>query len=287
MLTVRAYAKVNLTLEVLGKRDDGYHQIVSVMQTIDLSDELSFVPSSEIILRSSLLSLETPDNLVLRAASLLKERTGYSGGADIFLKKNIPVAAGLGGGSSDAAVTLKTLCQLWDLNLEDKELRLIAASLGSDVPFFLLGGTAMAEGRGEEVHELPAMDTTHMVLLAPPVEMPDKTATMYGRLIPEDYTKGEASSRLRDLLQKGKGPKTDSLFNVFESVAFDLFPPLEVYRCAMLDAGASWVHLTGSGPALYTFSDSKQDAIALAEKLRGTGYEAYAATTVGSSSKVR
>lgn len=281
MLTVRAYAKVNLTLEVLGKRNDGYHQIVSVMQTIDLSDEISFIPSSEITFRCSLLSLETPDNLVLRAASLLKQHTGYSGGVEIFLKKNIPVAAGLGGGSSDAAVTLKTLCQLWDLNLEDKELRLIAASLGSDVPFFLTGGTAMAEGRGEKVQELPAMPRTHMVLLAPPVEMPNKTATMYGRLIPEDYTKGEASARFRNCLEGRKRPDAKFLSNVFENVAFDLFPPLEVYRRAMLDAGASWVHLTGSGPALYTFSDSKEEAEALAGRLQATWYEAYAATTVG------
>jgi 4-diphosphocytidyl-2-C-methyl-D-erythritol kinase len=285
VLTVKAYAKVNLTLEVLGKRDDGYHQIVSVMQTIDLSDELSFVPSSEIIFRCSLLSLETSDNLVLRAASLLKERTGYSGGIDIFLKKNIPVAAGLGGGSSDAAATLKALCRLWNLDINDSELQSLAASLGSDVPFFLLGGTAMAKGRGEEIHELPAMDTTHMVLLAPPMEMLNKTASMYGSLIPEDYTNGEASSQLRACIEGQKKSDAHFLFNVFEDVAFSLFQPLEVYRNAMLDAGASWVHLTGSGPAMYTFSDSKQDAIAFAEKLRAAGYEVYVATTVESYSK--
>ena len=108
---------------------------------------------------------------------------------DIFLKKNIPVASGMGGGSSDAAATLRTLCRLWELDLGNKELQPLASSLGSDVSFFLFGGTAIAEGRGEEIHELPAMPTTHLVLLAPPVEMPNKTATMYAHAPPEETTK--------------------------------------------------------------------------------------------------
>ena len=284
MLTVRAYAKVNLTLEVLGRREDGYHRIVSVMQTIDLSDELRFAPADRITLRCNVPSLETHDNLVLRAATLLKERTGYSGGVEMYLKKGIPVASGLGGGSSDAAATLKALCRLWELDMGIEELLPLASSLGSDVSFFLVGGTAMAEGRGEEVEPLPAMPKTHLVLLDPPVEMPDKTATMYAHLVPEEYTKGQASSRLRDCLQDGKRPGANLLFNVFEGVAFELFPPLEVYRRAMLDMGADRVHLTGSGPGLYTFAASKTKAGALAERLRDAGYEAYAATTVGATS---
>ena len=280
MLTVRAYAKVNLTLEVLGKRADGYHQIASVMQTIDLSDELTFTISDEINLRCNVPALETDTNLALRAASLLKERTGYSGGVDIFLKKNIPVASGMGGGSSDAAATLKALCQLWELDLGNEELQPLASSLGSDVSFFLFGGTAIAEGHGEEIHELPAMPTTHLVLLAPPVEMPNKTATVYAHLIQEEYTKGEASAKLKDCLVEGGRPDSNLLFNVFETVAFELFPPLEVYRRAVLDMGAERVHLAGSGPALYTIAASKDKADVLSEKLRDAGYEAYAATTV-------
>ena len=197
MLTVKAHAKVNLTLEVLGKRADGYHQIVSVMQTIDLSDELTFATSDRITLRCDVPSLETDANLVIRAATLLKERTGYPGGVDIHLKKNIPVASGLGGGSSDAAATLKALSHLWGLDLGLEELLPLAASIGSDVPFFLPGGTAIAEGRGEVIHELPPIPKVHLVLLALPVEMPNKTATMYGRLTAEHFTKGEASLSLR------------------------------------------------------------------------------------------
>jgi 4-diphosphocytidyl-2-C-methyl-D-erythritol kinase len=285
VLTVRAYAKVNLTLEVLGKRGDGYHQIVSVMQAIDLFDELSFTRSdNEVNLRCSLLSLETPDNLITKAATLLKERAGYSGGADIFLKKRIPVTSGLGGGSSDAASTLKALCKLWELDMGDEELLALASSVGSDVSFFLLGGTAIAEGRGEEVHRLSAMHTAHLVLLAPPVDMPNKTLSMYRGLIPEEYTKGEASFKLRDCLERQEKLDISMLFNVFESVAFDLFPPLAIYRRAMLDMGAEKVHLAGSGPSLYTLADSKENATALAEKLRTVGYDAYAAATVGPNS---
>ena len=116
--------------------------------------------------------------------------------------------------------------------------------------------------------------------------MPNKTTTMYAHLVPEEYTKGEASSRLRDCLQDGKEPDASLLFNVFEGVAFELFPPLEVYRRAMLDMGADWVHLTGSGPALYTFAASKEKAVALAETLRNAGDEACAATTVGPSGEM-
>ena len=281
MLTVRAYAKVNLTLEVLGKREDGYHRIASVMQTIDLCDELRLAPSDQLTLRCNLPSLETHDNLALKAATMLKEHTGYSGGADVYLNKAIPTASGLGGGSSDAAATLKALVRLWGLDLAHEELLPLAASLGSDVPFFLRGGTAIAEGRGEVVHALPSMPTVHLVLLAPTVEIPDKTATMYSRLTTEHFTKGEGPLRLQRSLQDGKQPTTTLLFNVFEAVAFDLFPTLEGYRRAMLEAGASWVRLTGSGPALYTFAATNSEARGMAEKLRNAGYEPYVVETVG------
>jgi 4-diphosphocytidyl-2-C-methyl-D-erythritol kinase len=291
VLTVRAYAKINLTMEVLGRREDGYHQIASVMQTIDLCDELRLTPSDQITLRCDLPSLETDDNLALKAAALLKEHIGYSGGVEMYLNKAIPLASGLGGGSSDAAATLKSLSHLWGLGLKHEELLPLAASLGSDVPFFLDGGTAIAEGRGEEIHELPPMPATHLVLLAPPVWFDKltmsgvgKTATMYGHLNSEHYTGGEAALLLQRSLEDGKRPSGKLLFNVFEAVAFDFIPTLEDYRRAMLEAGASWVHLTGSGPAMYTFAASRRKALGMAEKLRGAGYEAYVAATVEAQS---
>ena len=279
MLSVRAFAKINLTLEALYKRDDGFHEIASVIQTIDLCDELSFTPSDRLILRCNWPSLETPDNLALRAATLLKERAGYAGGADIRLDKSIPMAAGLGGGSSDAAATLKALNQLWELGLTQDDLLPLAAALGSDVPFFLTGGTAMMEGRGEVVRPLPPMPESHMVLLVPPDDVPAKTATLYRSLEPSHYTDGAASARLAARIERGQPPDASLLFNVFEAVAAQVFPSLEAHRRALREAGAGSVHLSGSGPTLYALCGSAQEAASLAGRLRAAGYQPYVACT--------
>ncbi|MBI2855971.1 MAG: 4-(cytidine 5'-diphospho)-2-C-methyl-D-erythritol kinase [Chloroflexi bacterium] len=280
VLTVKAWAKVNLTLEVLGKREDGYHQVASVMQTIDLWDELRFAPSDRLLLRCNVASLETPDNLALRAATLLREHTGFAQGAEIHLEKAIPLASGLGGGSSDAAAALKALNRLWSLGLSPEELRVLAADLGSDVPFFLRGGTAQVEGRGEEVCPLPPLSQVYFVLLVPPLEIPRKTATLYGHMTPERYTDGSASLRLRRSIEEGKRLDGKLLFNAFQEVAFSLFPILEEHRQALLESGAEWVRLTGTGPALYTFAASRMAALDMAERLRSAGYEPYVASTV-------
>ena len=142
-LTLKARAKVNLTLEVLGRREDGYHDIASIIQTIDLCDTLSLEPADSILFECDKPELQSQDNLALKAAYLLKASTGYDGGARITLLKGIPVSAGLGGGSSDAAATLTGLNTFWGLGLPLDELIPLAAQLGSDVPFFLHGGTAM------------------------------------------------------------------------------------------------------------------------------------------------
>ena len=281
MLTVRACAKINLTLEVLGKRADGYHEVVTVMQTIDLCDELTLESSTAVSLRCSEPALETDDNLALKAANLLRCHTGCESGVEMNLRKSIPVAAGLGGGSSDAAAALIGLRRLWGLEQAIPDLGPLAAALGSDVAFFLSGGTAIAEGRGDVIGPLPALPRTHLTLLAPRVELPNKTASMYARLTPESYTTGERSARLRSLLESGASPDPDALFNVFEGVAFGLHPAIEEGRRAMLDAGAPWVRLTGSGPAMYTFVASEDEAVALARRLREAGHRAYAAETVG------
>ena len=286
MLTIRACAKINLTLEALGKRADGYHEVVTVMQTIDLCDELTLEPAANVSLRCSEPALETGDNLALRAADLLRRHTGFEGGVEAYLRKSIPIAAGLGGGSSDAAAALVGLRRLWGLERAVADLRPLAAALGSDVAFFLSGGTALAEGRGDKVRSLPPMPTAHVTLLAPRVEIANKTAAMYARLTPESYTSGERSARLRsDAGGRDGPPDPDALFNVFESVAFGLDPAIEEGRRAMLDAGAPWVRLTGSGPAMYTFADSEAEASAIALRLRDAGHRAYAAATVAASGR--
>ena len=282
MLTVTAYAKINLTLEVLGRREDGYHDIISVMQTIGLCDTISLVESDRITLRSNLSSLETTSNLILRAADILKEHTGYSGGVEIYLHKSIPMSSGLGGGSSDAAATLKALVQLWQLSLPKEELSRLADAIGSDVTYFIIGNTAIVEGRGEQVQELPPLHTEHLVVVAPTVDIQDKTANMYANLGIEEHTDGETSVSLRRCIEERRRPNSKLLFNAFEAVAFRMFPPLDNYREQMLNAGASWVHLAGSGPAMYTFAPSRRKAMVIASKLRRAGYRAYATSTIGS-----
>ena len=281
MLTIRAYAKINLTLEALGKRADGYHEVVTVMQTIDLCDELALEQSDALSLRCSDPALETDDNLALRAARLLRSHANHEGGAAMRLRKSIPVAAGLGGGSSDAAAARVGLRRLWRLEQAVPDLRPLAAALGSDVPFLLAGGTAIAHGRGDAVTPLPAMQRTHLVLLAPRVDIPNKTAAMYGLLTPDSYTSGERSARLRSMLEAGAAPDPDALFNVFERAAFAAHPAIEEGRRAMLDAGAPWVRLSGSGPAMYAFAASASEAASIARRLRDAGHRAYAAATVG------
>ncbi|CAA9273694.1 MAG: 4-diphosphocytidyl-2-C-methyl-D-erythritol kinase [uncultured Chloroflexi bacterium] len=167
-LTVLAPAKVNLTLEVLRRREDGFHEIRSVMQRITLCDELSVSHASDLHFECSDPALAGPDNLVYRAAALLRAETGASLGARLRLVKRIPVAAGLGGGSSDAATTLAALDVLWQLRLPRERLLALAAQLGSDVPFFLAESPcALAEGRGELLTPLPSLPPRWLVLLKP------------------------------------------------------------------------------------------------------------------------
>ncbi|MBV8086725.1 MAG: 4-(cytidine 5'-diphospho)-2-C-methyl-D-erythritol kinase, partial [Chloroflexi bacterium] len=196
----RAYAKVNLSLEVLGRREDGYHELVSVFQTVSLYDELSLEASDSLTLACDVASLAGDDNLVLRAARLLGR------GGRFHLRKGIPMAGGMGGGSSDAALALRLLDALYGLRLPPQGLRDAAAALGSDVPFFLTGGTALVQGRGERVTPLPDLPMHWLAVLNPGV--PLSTPTVFRGLRPPEYSDGAAT-----LLAGGVGlpPSINSL----------------------------------------------------------------------------
>ena len=259
MLTVHAPAKINLVLEVLSK-DNDYHRISSIVQAIDLCDVLSFHPDKRIYFKCSEASLQR-DNLVTRAATLLKESTKCSLGARIELRKNIPWGVGLGGGSSDAAATLLALNELWGLRLSLSELVDVASQLGSDVPFFIHKGTALVEGKGEKVSPLPPLPSTSFVLMVPPLpKVLGKTKQMYGRLGVVDFTRGEFVEAAVLSLRKGERPDSDAMFNVFERVAFDFFPELTRYRRTLKEAGAPRVYVAGSGPCLFTVFPSEEEA---------------------------
>lgn len=278
MLTIHAPAKVNLVLEVLGKLGD-YHRISSIVQAIDLCDVLSFEPHGDVCFECDDPALEH-DNLVVRAAALLRARTGCGLGARIQLHKRIPRSAGLGGGSSDAAATLLGLNELWRLGLSTHELVDLGAGLGSDVPFFIYGGTALVEARGEVVTPLPSLPSTYFVLLVPPLPMmADKTRQMYARLSSARFTDGRLVQESVAALRHGMTISHATMMNAFERVAFDLLPELDQYRKALLEAGAPAVHLAGSGPCLFTFFSVKEKAAELFSSLSEQEMECYLAAS--------
>jgi len=276
MLTIYAPAKINLVLEVLGK-DGDYHRISSIVQSIDLCDVLNFQLDRGICLECDVLGLNR-DNLVTRAATLLKESTKCSLGTRIELRKHIPWGVGLGGGSSDAAAALLALDELWGLELRLSELVHLASKLGSDVPFFIHKGTALVEGKGEKVTPLPSLPSTSFVLLVPPLpKIPGKTKQMYNNLRVADFTEGQFVQRALASLRQGKAIDRSLIFNVFEEVAFDFFPGLDKYRKTLEEAGAPGVYLAGSGPCLFTFFSGAEKAGELFSRLKKQGLECYLA----------
>jgi len=281
MLTCVASAKINLVLEVLGKRADGYHEIRSLVQTINLCDVLSFELAGKTSFECTEPSLQTSDNLVVQAAELLRKISGYEKGAKIKLEKRVPWGAGLGGGSSDAATTLSALNRLWKLKLMTSDLIELAARLGSDVPFFIHGGTALIEGRGERVTPLAASMPSWFVLLLPSLpRIPGKTKQLYSHLDNRHFTEGEFIDKAVRTWSQDRRIVPSLLFNVFDKVAFDAFPGLKGYWRRFEEAVGKDIHLVGSGPALFAPVDSEAKADEVYQRLCQQGLEAYYVSTV-------
>jgi 4-diphosphocytidyl-2-C-methyl-D-erythritol kinase len=279
-MEIQAPAKINLTLEVINKRDDGFHNISSVMQTIGLYDTLVFRESPRIQLEIDSDSLplgdgmrkmsgnsKIEDNLAYKAAVLFKEKTGYKGGASIQLKKNIPSASGLGGGSSDAAATLKGLNKLWKTGLSDKELANIGSNLGSDIPFFVYGGTCLVEGRGERITRLKPAAQCYFVLFIPFLEIPQKTRTLYSHVTPRQYTNGDTTRAMVEAITNNQSI-IKHCWNVFTGLYPDIFPGSEILFKQFKQAGLESVHICGSGPALYCITTGSEEAQRIPEKLK-------------------
>ncbi|GBD10857.1 4-diphosphocytidyl-2-C-methyl-D-erythritol kinase [bacterium HR23] len=281
-LHLKAYAKINLTLEVLGRRPDGYHNITTLLQTIALWDDLLLFPAEDgISVECSEPALQGPSNLVYRAVALLQEAAGICRGVRIVVRKAIPVAGGLGGGSADAGAVLRGLVRLWGLSLPMERLVALGERLGADVPFFLWGGTALAEGRGEKITPLPPLPETWFVLLAPPLGSEGKTARLFRLLEPRHFTDGSRTRALADSLRQGFPLSDALLFNAFEAVAWDAFPGLEAYWRGLEECACAPPHLSGAGPSLFALASSPHKAQECAQRLRARGWRAWAVPSVG------
>ena len=287
MLTLLAPAKINLTLEVLAKRPDGFHEIRSVLQAINLGDSLHFQLSQDIDFRCDKPDWVPAESLVSKATGLLREATGCSEGVVIEVNKRIPLLSGLGGDSSDAAAVLRGLNKLWGLGLSLPELVELASQLGSDVAFFVYGGTALAEGRGEVVTPLPSLPHMWVILVMPPVpRLPGKTKQLYNSLNTSHYTQGQVTRRLVEELKAGREFNPSLLFNTFENVAFTRLSELSVYREHIEKLGAADIHLAGSGPALFMLVKDKAQAEDLYTRLQQQRLESYLAETLAAIEQV-
>lgn len=248
-----ARAKINLTLEVLGKRPDGYHEVKMIMQSIELHDYLEFSPTTGEITLTVEGDEGVPSgeqNLVYRAAVLLRNFRGIRQGANIHLKKYIPVAAGLAGGSADAAAALIALNEMWGAGLTLSGLMGLGEQLGSDIPFCLLGGTALACGRGERVERLPACPGLGVVLVKPPFGL--STARVYQSFKQEFSIKKPDHQAMLSAIENNNSHAVGSrLVNMLEPVAIKLQPAIAVIKEKLLQAGAMGVLMSGSGPTVY------------------------------------
>src|SRR5438094_3979660 len=249
-LVLNAAAKINLALEVLGKRDDGYHEVATVMKAVDLSDRLVIEDAEGLELRVSAPDLPSDGrNLVVRAAHALREATAVSRGARITLDKRIPVAAGLGGGSTDAAAVLVGLNLLWRLGWSRARLADAAVKLGMDVPFFLHGGAALATGRGEHLEPL-ACSALSLVLVNPRVAA--STAEIYEGVAAAMYANAARARRMAAALKSRQpGRVAAALGNTLERVASARYREVEQMEAALLAAGALGAAMSGSGLTVF------------------------------------
>lgn len=287
MLYVKAPAKINLTLDVLYKREDNYHEVEMVMTTIDLADRigLSLRQDGKIVLSSTDQFVPTDQrNFAYQAARLLQQRFKVSAGVTIKIEKEIPIAAGLAGGSTDAAATLRGLNVLWQLNLTLDELADIGAEIGSDVPFCVYGGTAHATGRGEQIREISAPPTCWVVLAKPKVGV--STADIYGGLNLTQVKHPNTQEMLQAIEQCDYKAMCRELGNVLEDVTLKLHPEVVKIKSLMERSGADAVLMSGSGPTVFGLVDSEIRVSRIVNALRGFCEDVYAVRMLGERHKL-
>ena len=279
-MKVEAFAKINLCLEVLGRRSDGYHEVRTVMQTIDLADSIEITHSDSLEITCDDPTIPSEDNLARKAVLEFARNCGRLPLVRVDIKKRIPVGMGLGGGSSDAAAVILALNHFWEAGYPLSKLSEIASGLGSDVPFFLWGGAALASGRGDVIEPLPGPSGVDLILVCPEVLTENKTAGMYSRLTPLHYSDGGVTQRLVQNMMAGHCSE-DLFSNVFENVALQGFPGLGALRKTIEETTGRRPHLTGSGPAWFFIPSSVDDQRLLSHALEGMDSTLYPVKTAG------
>ena len=273
MLTA-SYAKINLFLELIGKLPNNYHQVNTILCSIDLFDLLNYelIESPEIILTCNIPSLISTSNLIYRVASYVKERFNVSSGIKIHLEKHIPISAGLGGGSSNAANCILALNEMWQLNLSKPQMHKIASQFGSDVNFFLEGGTAKGENRGEIIIKLPPILLNNILLVNPGLEL--SSAEAY---------KLAALPKKQEQLKFDPSNLIGSCFNRLESGIRSAYPVIDNIINTISNFGAKIAMMSGSGSTCFGIFDSKDDLKACQQYFDQKGFWTYATKTINIS----
>ncbi|MDN3019994.1 4-(cytidine 5'-diphospho)-2-C-methyl-D-erythritol kinase [Paenibacillus sp. BSR1-1] len=281
-LLVKAPAKINLALDVLHKRSDGYHEVEMIMTTIDLADrvELTLLNQDQIhILSHNRYVPDDQRNLAYQAAQLLKNRFKVKKGVMIAIEKTIPVAAGLAGGSSDAAATLRGLNKLWDLGLSLDELAELGSEIGSDVSFCVYGGTALAKGRGEMITELPPPPTCWVILAKPFIGV--STAEVYRRLDINRMNHPDIGQMVEAINSRDYQKVCQNVGNVLEDVTLNLHPEVAQIKEQMKRFGADAVLMSGSGPTVFGIVQHDSRMHRIYNGLRGFCDQVFAVRMLG------
>lgn len=262
-IQLEAYGKINLGLDVLEKRQDGYHNLRMIMQTVGVHDDIIISKTEtrgEIRVESDSMTLSNgPDNLAYRAAKILLDEFGFTQGVKIQIKKRIPIAGGMAGGSADCAAVLKGINAMFNMKLDKRELMERGVKLGADVPYCILGGTALAEGIGDILTPLPSAPKCHVVIAKPPVSV--STAYVYGHIRPEKIKKRPDTDGIIDaILKKDLYWLAELLCNVMEEVTIPRYPVIEEIKTSMKQEGALNAIMSGSGPTVFGLFDDMKKA---------------------------
>lgn len=263
-ITLKSRAKINLSIDVLGKRQDGYHLVEMIMQTIDLYDliEINEKDNDQITIKST--SDEIPldcNNLVYKAANLIKKTFNINKGVEIHIKKNIPVAAGMAGGSSNAAAVLVGLNKLWNLNLSNQQLEKIGLKLGADVPFCINGGAVLASGIGEELTPIKGLTKDVCILICKP-DLFVSTKEVYECIDSKDIDKRPNNKFLIECLKNEDTRQlAENMFNVLEGVTMDKHPVIQQIKDIMTNNRALGAMMSGSGPTVFGLYENREDAV--------------------------